>query len=334
MDRPAVVDAARITGLRGTVVTIGALHLLGLALLVWGSEVGTAGVLTLGMAGTVYLLGLRHAVDADHIAMIDNSTRRFLGLGRRHASVGLAFSAGHSTVVIGAGLAVVLGAGWLRRALQEESSLALVLGVIGASVSALYLLAVAAANLPQAVGAWRTLRDGGPTTAPGGPVSRALSAPMSRVTRPRHVYAFGLLFGLGFDTASTISLLMLTGAGAVAGVGAPVALMALPVLFAAAMTLGDTANGLVMLRMYSAAVSDRSRAWFNLALTVVSVTAAVVIALVTLSGLLVGDLGLGLPGLSSVALLDTEWWGVGLIALLLAVGLVAVLVHGRARYRH
>jgi len=325
-------EPARTTGLVPTLAVIAGLHILGIGLLVMGVLTGPIGGITVGLALTAYLMGLRHAADADHISMIDNSTRRFVARGHRHASVGLAFSAGHSTVVIAAGIAVVAGASWIRSVLAEGSSAAAVLGIIGGSVAALYLFAVAAANLPQILAAAQAIRDGGEVTAPRGVAARVLDAPLAKVTHPAHIYVFGLLFGLGFDTASSVSLLMLTGAatvgvpGGVAGVG--VGMLALPVMFAAAMTLGDTANALMMLRMYTAAVSDRRRAWFNLVITTVSVTSAVVIATITVSGVL-GELGVSVPALAWLGAVDTEWWGVGLIGLFLVVGLVAV-VHRRA----
>lgn len=326
MNAPLKID--RPTGLVGTLLVVIGLHVVGLALLGYGLLAGPAGGITVGLALTAYLMGLRHAADADHISMIDNSTRRFVALGHRHASVGLAFSAGHSTVVIVAGIAVVAGASWIRSVLAEGSDAALVLGVIGGSVASLYLIAVAAANLPQVVAAGRSLRHRSAAEAPRGVFARMLGAPLAKVTRPVHIYVFGLLFGLGFDTASAVSLNMLTAAATVGMPGVPVAMLALPVMFAAAMTLGDTANALVMLRMYTAAVSDRRRAWFNLVVTSISVVSAVVIAAITISGVL-GDLGVSIALFDLLAGVDTEWWGVGLVVVFLVLGIVA-LVHWRA----
>lgn len=318
-------------GLRLTAVVVVGLHVVGLALLAVGLVAGPGGGLTVGMALVAYLLGLRHAADADHISMIDNSTRKFLAHGQRHASVGLAFSAGHSTVVITAGIAVVAGAAWIRAALEPEGTAARVLGIVGGSMAGLYLLAVAAANLPQIAATVRAIRSGDPVAPAAGLWSRALAAPLAKVTHPAHVYVFGILFGLGFDTASSVSILMLTGAATAGMPGVPIAMLALPVMFAAAMALGDTVNGLLMLRIYTAAISDRRRAWFNLVITTISVASALVIAAITLSGVLVETFGVPLPGVSALAEVDTEWWGVGLIAVLLVTGGAFIAVLARKR---
>jgi len=251
----------------------------------------------------------------------------------RHASVGLAFSAGHSTVVVVAGAAVVAGASWIRSVLEPGSQAAWVLGLLDGTVAGGYLVCVAAANLPQVVAAVRALRSGDEVGPPRGPLTRLLNAPLSRVTHPAHIFVFGLLFGLGFDTASSVSILMLTGAGTLGTAGVPLAMLALPIMFAAAMTLGDTVNALLMLRMYSAAVSTRQRVWFNLVITGISVASALLIAVVTLGGVLVDDLGLPIPGLDVVAHLDTEWWGVGLVVVFLVVGAVALLRWVLGRHR-
>lgn len=290
------------------------LHLLGLALLGVGLATTPAGVLTLGMAGFAYTRGWLHSLDADHLAMIDNSTRKFLAEGHRPAAVGLAFSGGHSTVVVGAGIAVVAGVGWIREAADPSSVLAARLGLIGGLVSAGYLLLVAAANLPTLIAAWRDHRAGSDSGdhRPTGLMGRLLRAPLARVRHAGHIYWFGVLFGLGFDTASTLSILMLTAAAGVAG-APPLTLMALPLLFAAGMTLGDSVNQLLMLRLYTAAVADRSRARLNLAVTAISIGVALVVAILTLAGI-AAEHGLGGGLAEALAAVDTQWWGVGLLA--------------------
>lgn len=310
-----------------TFAAVAALHLIGLALLGIGLATGPAGVLTVGMAAFAYGRGWLHSLDADHIAMIDNSTRKFVGEGSKPTSVGLAFSAGHSTVVIVAGVAVVAGAGWVRRAADPTSTLGHTLGIVGGSVSTLYLLAVAAANLPQllnAIVAVRHPHDGQLPARVGGPASRALSAPLARVTHPGHIYFFGVAFGVGFDTASTLAMLMLTGAATVAG-APPVALMALPVLFAAGMTCGDTINQMVMLRMYTAAVSATTRARFNVAVTAVSIGAALLIATITAAGLLTDSFGLQTAPLTALSEVNTDWYGIALVGVFLLIGAGVVL---------
>lgn len=297
---PTTVQAR---GRRIGLVVIVALHALTAVFVTIGQLWSGA---ALGMVVFAYTRGLLHAMDADHLAMIDGSTRKLLGEDRNPHGVGLAFSLGHSTVVMAAGVAVVAGAAWVRDAIDSETALATVLGTIGASVSALYLLAVACANLPLLIAAIR----GGETAhthAPGGWASRALAAPLARVRHAGHVYAFGLLFGLGFDTASTISLLMLTAAGAVVGVP-PIALLAFPLAFTAAMTLGDSTNSEIMLRVYTAANASARRR-LNVTLLVVSILSAVAVAMVTLTELAGEWTGVAFPQV------DTTGWGWALAAL-------------------
>lgn len=286
---------------------VGVLHLGAAVLFSIGHLWGGAG---LGMVAFAYSRGLLHALDADHLAMIDGTTRKLLGENRPVAGLGLAFSLGHSTVVLAAGIAVVAGATWVRDAIDDNTRLAMILGSIGASVSALYLLSVAAANLPSLVGAVRGGAPPGHAHAPSGWWSRALAAPLSRVRHAGHVYLFGMLFGLGFDTASTIALLMLAAAGAVAGVP-PLALLGFPLAFAAAMTLGDSINAQIMLRVYTAADTP-SRRRLNIALLAVSILSAVAVASVTLTALVGEWTGVAAPDI------DTTTWGWALAALALA----------------
>lgn len=202
------------------------LHLIGLGLLTVGVVSGAAGGLTVGIAATAYLRGLVHSFDFDHVSMIDNSTRKFVAEGRNPASVGLAFSAGHSTVVIITGILVITGAGFVRTALDAESGVARVLGIVGLSASALYLILVAMANLATFIQAWR-LRSAlrvnpdlvvePDALTPRGPAARVMAAPLRRVQHPRHVFAIGFVFSLGFDTSSQIGVLILTAGAALAG---------------------------------------------------------------------------------------------------------------------
>ncbi|MHA6522856.1 HoxN/HupN/NixA family nickel/cobalt transporter [Tessaracoccus sp. G1721] len=309
-----------MTGGRAAAITVVALHSAGFLLVGLGLATGAAGLAA--SAVVAYALGLRHALDADHIAMIDNSTRKFVAEGRRSAAVGFAFSAGHSTVVIAAAAMAILGWGWIGSAIDEGSATRHWLSLIGATVAATYLVAVALSNIPVLARAWQDLRGSG-EAAPGvsGGLSRVLSAPLARVREPRHVYAFGLLFGLGFDTASAVAVLVLA-AGLPIGTP-PLVLMSLPLLFAAAMTMGDSLNGYLMLRMYSTA-QQRTRARYNVVITAVSIAAALVVSVLTFARL-AADLGARWPGLMLVAGLDTEWAGLGLLVFFALVGGAAAL---------
>lgn len=287
--------------------TVAFLHLLGGMLLAGGllDAVDRAVVASLAFFG--YARGLAHSFDFDHLSMIDNSTRKFVTEGRRPASVGLAFSAGHSTVVLCTGILVITGAQSVRGALDPTSPAAHVLGMIGLSVSGLYLLLVGMANVAGFHTAWalrRLVRENPgcrvPLDAltPRGPAARVLTAPLRRVRHPRHVYLIGMLFSLGFDTSSQIGLLMLTGGAALSGV-APLSLLAVPVLFAAAMTLGDTCNGLVMLKLHvEAHANPLRRIGFNLVVSAVSICSAIVVVVAAGSTLLSqSGLGRGVPAL-------------------------------------
>lgn len=254
-------------------VTVALLHVLAVGLVLVG---GLGPGVTLGVVAFAYTRGLLHALDADHLSMIDNSTRKLLRDGRPSAAVGLAFSLGHSSVVLVAGVAVVAGAHWITTAIGDTPT-GRALGIVGATVSATYLVAVAVTNLPILLD--RSPGRGHDHARPRGLMAKVLLAPLGQVQHPWQVYLMGVLFGLGFDTASTVGLLMLTAAG----VGAsPVTLLALPLLFAAAMTLGDSVNAQLMLRVYSGAQHARTA---NRVVVGISVASALFIASVTLAGL-------------------------------------------------
>src|SRR3954468_20773840 len=240
-------------------VCIGALHVAGLAAVL-------AGAVGAGLALTAYTLGLRHAFDADHIAAIDGTTRRLSGDGRRAPlSVGFFFAAGHSTVVFLVAALVVLGLG----AVADDATLHTVTGVIGPSVSGTFLLLVAALNIGL-------LRSGGGS---GGALTRVYGRATRAVRKPWHMYPLGFLFGLGFDTATEIALLVLA-----AGLG-PSGLW-LPLAFAAGMTLLDTADGALMGRAYGWALRRPARRrYVNVVLTALSAGVALLVGTVELAGL-------------------------------------------------
>lgn len=318
----------------GAFAVVIALHVAGLALLGLGVVDGTAGTISIGIATVAYVRGLAHAFDFDHVSMIDNSTRKFVSEGRDPASVGLAFSAGHSTVVVATSVLVLAGVSVVRGALVEGSATAQVLGLVGLTVSGVYLLLVAVSNLATFVHAWRLraalrrepgLELSSDALTPRGPAARLMAAPLRRVRHPRHVYVVGLLFSLGFDTSSQIGLLVLTTGAALAG--APlISLLCLPLLFAAAMTLADTTNGLVMLKMYRVAEEDPARKiTYNLVITGIGIVSGFVVATIAAATLLTDRAGLDVPFLTSIASLDTEHAGYVLAAALAVIGVVATL---------
>jgi len=323
-----------------TFAVIAALHLVAFGLLLTNLFGHGAAAVTVSAALFAYGRGAIHSMDFDHVSMIDNSTRKFVAEGRRPASVGLAFSAGHSTVVLLTGILVVSGSGLVDTLFNENSSAARVLGIIGLSVSGLYLLLVAVNNSATFWAAWQLRRQlkadprhPVPANAftPRGPAARLMAAPLRRVKHPRHIYGLGFLFGLGFDTASTIGILMVTGAAAIAG-APPLALLSLPFLFAAAMTLGDTINGLMMLKMYESADADPVRKInYNLLVTGVSVLSALTVGVIAASSLLADEAGAQVGLLQTVAAADTEYFGYILVGVFVVIGAVAALRWRRRR---
>ncbi|MFK4852068.1 HoxN/HupN/NixA family nickel/cobalt transporter [Microbacterium sp. ZW T6_19] len=263
------------------IVLVAALHVLG-----WGTLLLTAavaapdgaanGLLATGLAA--YALGLRHAFDADHIAAIDNTTRRLLERGLPARNVGTWFALGHSTVVFGLSVVLAWGAASVAGALAQDTSLLhQITGVWGPSISSAFLFLLAALG----IGALLSRRRGG---LPGGPVWRALSSLEGTVDRPSRMFGVGLLFGLGFDTATEIGLLALAGTAAATALPWWLVL-ALPVIFAAGMTALDTAQAAVAHRAYS--FPDRERrtlSGYATWMALISVSVAVVVALVQLSG--------------------------------------------------
>ncbi|NQX11768.1 high-affinity nickel-transport protein [Microbacteriaceae bacterium VKM Ac-2855] len=319
----------RRRGIVGVVAFILLLHVLGwgtLALVVIPAGIPLGGgdgaaMVTLGIGLTAYALGLRHAFDADHIAAIDNTTRRLAERGRPADTVGFWFSLGHSTIVVVLCILLTFGISAVGSALADDSSaLRTWTGVIGPTVSGVFLLIIAAINVAS------LRRSHGHA---GGPVLRMLGPFERAVDRPSRMYMVGLLFGLGFDTATEIGLLALAGAATLSAVPWWAALT-LPVLFAAGMSAFDTTQGAVMRRAYTWQPGRLSvGAVYGLAMTGLSVVAAVLIALVQLSDVLVANLGFGEP-FAWVATIGVGDLGLVLTALLLATW-AAVLVATRRR---
>lgn len=247
-------------------------------------------------------------------------------------SVGFAFSLGHSSVVVLAGILVVGGTAVVDQFMEDGTTGNLVLGLIGSGVSGLFLLVMGLFNgsaFLRAAQAYRNVQGGGEVRDEDleakGFVARLLARPLARVQRPRNIYVIGFLFGLGFDTATTIGLLIMATAASLAGVS-PLALLALPLAFAAAMTLGDTVNGVAMMRMYRAAIHNpQKKLGFNALITGISAVSALFISLITLAGFFNAALGLEDPVTSWLGGIDLGEAGLLLVALLLAVWATATL---------
>jgi len=256
--------------------------------------------LLLGTAVLAYSFGLRHAVDADHISAIDNVTRKLMQAGKRPVAVGFFFSLGHSTVVIALTIAIVLAAGFVTNAMPSVQTAG---ALIGTAVSALFLFVIAALNVVVFIGvydAFRRVRSGGEYReeivdaylADRGLLGRCFRPLMALVGRSWHMYPIGVLFGLGFDTATEVGLL---GMAAVQGArGLPIYdILVFPLLFTAGMSLLDTTDGVLMLGAYGwAYVKPIRKLFYNLTITLVSVIVAVSIGAIEAFGIIADRLDL------------------------------------------
>jgi high-affinity nickel-transport protein len=254
----------------------------------------------LGTALLAWVFGLRHGVDADHIAAIDNVVRKLMQQGQKPRTAGLFFSLGHSTVVIAAAMLLAIAAA----AAQEGMTWFKTIGaVVGTLVSAGFLLIIAAINIVILIGVWRTFRAVSQGAAldhesldmllSGRGFLAWLFHPMFRiVTRSWHMYPLGFLFGLGFDTATEIGLLSISAAEAAKGMPA-INTLVFPALFTAGMALVDTADSALIVGAYGwAFVNPIRKLWYNLTITGASVMVAVFIGGVEALALLADRMGL------------------------------------------
>jgi high-affinity nickel-transport protein len=248
----------------------------------------------LGTAFLAYSFGLRHAVDADHIAAIDNVTRKFMQEGKRPVAVGFLFSLGHSTVVLLGSIALA----WTTLALQHRmDGIRAVGGVIGTLVSTFFLFSIAAMNLVVLQSIYRTfvkVRAGEPYVeedldlllANRGLLGRVFRPMFRMITRSWHMYPLGVLFGLGFDTATEIGVLGISATEASKGLPLG-ALLIFPLLFAAGMSLVDTTDNILMLGAYGwAFVKPIRKLYYNLTITSVSVVVALAVGGIEALGLI------------------------------------------------
>ncbi|OBG30076.1 nickel transporter [Mycobacterium alsense] len=321
-----------------------ALHLIGWLTLVWivdPQRLSLGGkAFGIGVGLTAYTLGMRHAFDADHIAAIDNTTRKLMGDGQRPLAVGFFFSLGHSTVVFGLAVLLATGVRAVIGPVQDDSStLHHYTGLIGTSVSGVFLYLLAVLNLIVLVGILRVfarLRRGDydpddeaqleRQLQNRGLINRFLGRFTKSITKSWHVYPVGLLFGLGFDTATEIALLVLAGTSAAAGLPW-YAILCLPVLFTAGMCLLDTIDGSFMNFAYGWAFSNPVRKiYYNITITGLSVLVAALIGTVELLGLFAGQLGWRGPFWQWLGALDLNTVGFVVVGMFVATWAAAVLV--------
>ena len=326
-------EKKHIAGMSATILVLIVVGWGGLLLMtVFGHVPADAGF-GLGVGWVVFTLGMRHAFDADHIAAIDNTTRSLVAAGQRPLSVGFWFSLGHTTIVFVACALLTAGVRLVATTVTGASSaLRTGFGVIGTSVSAVFLLIIGVMNLVALVGlvsVFRTSRRNGQMDHDQmdahlnqrGLISRLFRGRFSRIAKPWQIYPVGLLFGLGFDTATEVGLFVIAGGATVLQVPW-YASLTLPVIFAAGMVMFDTFDGLLTSYTYSwaSAVSVWRRLVYNIVLTALSVGMALLIGVVEATSVLsqnlhvksrvidaIGDLNLNYLGFGAAAAFVLAW---------------------------
>ncbi len=291
----------------------------------------------LGSALLAYSLGLRHAVDADHIAAIDNSTRKLMQEGQRPIAVGLFFSLGHSAVVVLMSVAVGFASAAISSRFDEFKALG---GVVSTSASALFLFALALFNLFVLASVWRsfkTVRRGERLDEDDfdlllnqrGFLSRLFRPVFAMVRKSWHLFPVGMLFGLGFDTATEVALFGMSATQAADGASFA-GLLVFPALFTAGMSLVDTADGAMMLGAYGwAFLKPIRKIYYNLTITAVSVLVALAIGGVETLGMIGAGFNLHGPFWDGVAALNANFGllGYGIIGLFLGSWIVSALIY-------
>jgi high-affinity nickel-transport protein len=273
----------------------------------------------LGTASLAYTFGLRHGVDPDHIAAIDNVTRKLMQEEKRPLYAGFFFALGHSTVVVIASVFVALSVAALQAKFEGFKEIG---GFVGTSVSALFLLGISIANIAILISVYRmfvAVRRGDRliedelhnVLAQRGFLGRMLRSLFGVITKSWHMYPLGLLFGLGFDTASEVGLLGISAAQGSAGL--PVwSILVFPALFTAGMSLVDTTDGVLMVNAYGwAFIKPIRKLYYNLTITLVSIIVALLIGGVEALGLLGEKLGLAGGFWDFIAALNDHFGALG-----------------------
>jgi nickel/cobalt transporter (NiCoT) family protein len=300
-------------------------------------------VFTVGVGLLAYTFGLRHAFDADHIAAVDNTTRKLMqdntatGDDRKPLSVGFWFSLGHSTIVFLLAFLLSVGVKALAGQVEnDDSQLHSVTGIIGASVSGVFLWILGILNLAVLLGIIRVFREmrAGRYDEQAledqlnkrGFMNRILGGLTKSVRRPWHIYPIGVLFGLGFDTATEVGLLVL--AGGAAAFNLPFySILILPILFAAGMCLMDTTDGVFMNAAYGWAFAKPVRkVFYNITITSISVAVALIIGTVELIGVLADQAKIDSGPIAAIADIPLDYAGYGIVGLFVLSWLVAIAV--------
>ena len=324
------------------------LHVLGFGVLLAlvvpkGYSLGATGIYGVGIGILAYTFGLRHAFDADHIAAVDNTTRKLMsdhaetGNPSKPLSVGFWFSLGHSTIVFLLAFLLSIGVKALAGQVEDANSeLHSVTGIIGASVSGVFLWILGILNLVVLIGiirVFRQMRTGAYNEQQledqlnkRGFMNRILGGLTKSVRKPWHIYPIGVLFGLGFDTATEVGLLVLAG-GAAAFSLPFYAILVLPIIFAAGMSLMDTTDGVFMNAAYGWAFAKPVRkVFYNITITALSVAVALIIGTIELIGVLDDQAGIGSGPLAWIGSINLDYVGFGIVALFVVAWLIALAV--------
>lgn len=313
------------------------LHLSGWGILIFLVAPRYPVALGIGVGFTAYLFGLRHAFDADHIAAIDNTTRKLMAEGRKPLGVGFFFSLGHSSVVLGLTLALAFAASRVAaQVTNDNSALKSYGGLIGTTVSGVFLLLIAILNiiiLVDILGIFRQMRQGSydeerleAQLDARGFMNRFFGRLSRAVTQSWQMYPVGFLFGLGFDTASEVALLALA-AGA-ASTGLPFyAVICLPLIFAAGMAMMDTADGAFMSKAYGWAFSNPVRKiYYNITVTGLSILVALLIGAIEILSIVQDKLNLSGPFWDFIAGVDLGAIGYLIVGLFVGTWIVSYAI--------
>jgi nickel/cobalt transporter (NiCoT) family protein len=287
-----------------------------------------------GLGFAAYMFGLRHAFDADHIAAVDDTVRLMLQKGKKPLGVGFFFSLGHSTVVLALSIGIAFAATAVKQELPQLKGIG---GIIGAGVSGTFLWIIGILNLLillDVLKVWQKAKTGAHDHAhleqllqQRGLLNRLFGGRLQKLMNHSwQMYPLGLLFGLGFDTASEVGLLAMTAGAAVGNMPIP-AVLSLPILFAAGMTVMDTTDGILMSKAYNwAFVNPLRKIFYNMTTTSLSVAVALLIGTIELLQVLIGLLGLHGRVIDVVANLDFGVLGYLIVGMfLVAWGLSAAL---------
>jgi nickel/cobalt transporter (NiCoT) family protein len=324
------------------IFVVAGLHVLGFLTLIAvvapsHYNLGASGTFTVGIGVTAYTLGMRHAFDADHISAIDNTTRKLMSEGKRPLSVGFWFSLGHSTIVFGLAFLISVGVRALDGPVKNsKSGLHQVTGWIGTGVSGTFLYVIAALNVVILVGiirVFREMKNGQFDEAAleeqlnsRGLMNRFFGRLTKAVTKPQQMYPIGVLFGLGFDTATEVALLVIAGTAGAAGLPW-YAILCLPILFAAGMSLLDSIDGSFMNFAYGWAFSKPVRkVFYNITITGLSVAVALVIGTIELGGLIAQHLNLSGSFWNWFENIDMNFVGFVIVGMFVATWVVALSV--------